>query len=67
MPVVGGADRRVPPAQGENLRTALVKRHIPVDWLYERIEGHGFYDEGNRAKLLQRVIAFLEDQIGTKP
>ncbi|HSN01371.1 MAG TPA: S9 family peptidase [Rudaea sp.] len=66
MLVVGGADRRVPPVQGENLRAGLAKRHTPVDWLYERTEGHGFYDEGNRAELLQRVVAFLDAQIGTK-
>jgi dipeptidyl aminopeptidase/acylaminoacyl peptidase len=66
MLIVGGADRRVPPVQGENLRAALSKRRIPVDWLYERTEGHGFYDEANRAELLRRVIAFLDVQIGTK-
>jgi dipeptidyl aminopeptidase/acylaminoacyl peptidase len=67
MLIVGGADRRVPPVQGENLRAALSKRHVPVDWLYERTEGHGFYDEANRTELLQRAIAFLDAWIGTKP
>jgi dipeptidyl aminopeptidase/acylaminoacyl peptidase len=67
MLIVGGADRRVPAVQGENLRAALDKRHVAVDWLYERTEGHGFYDEGNREELLRRVIAFLDGAIGKKP
>ncbi|MHB8447530.1 MAG: alpha/beta hydrolase family protein [Rudaea sp.] len=66
MLIVGGADRRVPPVQGENLHAALLKRHVEHEWLYERTEGHGFYGEGNRTELLQRVLAFLDAQIGPK-
>jgi dipeptidyl aminopeptidase/acylaminoacyl peptidase len=66
MLIVGGADRRVPPVQGENLHAALLKRHIAHEWMYERTEGHGFYDEANRTELLQRVLAFLDAQIGSK-
>ena len=67
MLIVGGADQRVPPVQAENLRAALSKRHVRAEWLYERAEGHGFYDESNRAELLQRVVAFLDAQIGHSP
>lgn len=67
MLIVGGADRRVPPVQGENLHAALLKRNIAHEWLYRRTEGHGFYDEANRTDLLQRVVAFLDAQIGSKP
>jgi dipeptidyl aminopeptidase/acylaminoacyl peptidase len=50
----------VPPVQGENLHSALDKAHIAHEWLYRRTEGHGFYDEGNIADLLTKVVAFLD-------
>mgnify|MGYP001549724190 CR=1 FL=1 len=64
MLIVGGADVRVPPVQGENLHNALDKAHVPHEWLYQRTEGHGFYDEKNIADLLTRVDAFLDRNIG---
>ncbi|MDR1990797.1 MAG: S9 family peptidase, partial [Acidobacteriaceae bacterium] len=64
MLIVGGADTRVPPEQGEGLHNALNKANIAHEWLYQRTEGHGFYDEANRADLLTRVIAFLNANIG---
>lgn len=65
MLVVGGQDQRVPPIHGENLRAAMRKRGIEPEWLYERTEGHGFYDEAHRAELFERVDAFLKANIGT--
>jgi len=64
MLIVGGEDRRVPPVQGENLHNALDKAHIQHEWLYQRTEGHGFYDEKNIADLMNRVDAFLDRNIG---
>jgi acetyl esterase/lipase len=64
MLIVGGADVRVPPVQGENLHNALDKAHVQHEWLYQRTEGHGFYDEKNIADLLTRVTAFLDRNIG---
>jgi dipeptidyl aminopeptidase/acylaminoacyl peptidase len=64
MLIVGGEDNRVPPIQGERLHAALDKAHIAHEWLYQRTEGHGFYDEGNRAELLTRIAAFLDSNIG---
>ncbi|MEO8803187.1 MAG: S9 family peptidase [Rudaea sp.] len=66
MLIVGGADKRVPPAQGENLHAALEKRHIQHEWLYQRTEGHGFYDPAHLTDLLQKVVVFLDSQIGAK-
>jgi len=65
MLIVGGADRRVPPVQGENLHSALNKAHVEHEWLYQRTEGHGFYDEKHREELLESVMAFLDRNIGT--
>jgi dipeptidyl aminopeptidase/acylaminoacyl peptidase len=64
MLIVGGEDRRVPPVQGENLHNALDKAHVQHEWLYQRTEGHGFYDEKNIADLMTRVGAFLDRNIG---
>jgi dipeptidyl aminopeptidase/acylaminoacyl peptidase len=64
MLIVGGADKRVPAVQGESLRSALNKAHIEHEWLYQRTEGHGFYDEANRRNLFAKVIAFLDRNIG---
>jgi dipeptidyl aminopeptidase/acylaminoacyl peptidase len=64
MLIVGGADQRVPPVQGENLHNALDKAHVQHEWLYQRTEGHGFYDEKNITDLLTRVTAFLDRNIG---
>ena len=66
MLIVGGADPRVPPVQGENLHAALLKRNVAHEWLYQRTEGHGFYDEANREQLLQRLVSFLDAQIGSR-
>jgi acetyl esterase/lipase len=62
--IVGGADPRVPPVQGENLHAALEKRKIPHEWIYERTEGHGFYDEKHVEQLYQKLFAFLDRNIG---
>ncbi len=64
MLIVGGADVRVPPVHGENLHNALDKAHVQHEWLYQRTEGHGFYDEKNIADLMNRVDAFLDRNIG---
>lgn len=65
MLIVGGQDRRVPPVQGQTLRSALNKAGIEHEWLYQRTEGHGFYDEGNAEDMFARIEAFLDRSIGT--
>jgi hypothetical protein len=64
MLIVGGRDTIVPPAQGENLHMALLKRGLNPVWLYKADEWHGFYDEKNIAELFQQVDAFLAANIG---
>ena len=48
----------------EHLHAALDKAHIAHEWVYQRTEGHGFYDEGNRTELLAKIAAFLDANIG---
>jgi dipeptidyl aminopeptidase/acylaminoacyl peptidase len=64
MLIVGGADTRVPAAQGEHLHDALTKKGIAHEWLYEREEGHGFYDEAHSAAMYEKIVAFLGSEIG---
>lgn len=64
MLIVGGADRRVPPAQGRNLHDALSDRKIDHEWLYRRTEGHGFYNEKFRTEMYEKMLAFLDRNIG---
>jgi dipeptidyl aminopeptidase/acylaminoacyl peptidase len=64
MLIVGGQDQRVPPVQGQTLRSALNKAHIDHEWLYQRTEGHGFYDEGNTEDMFAKIEAFLDSSVG---
>jgi dienelactone hydrolase len=64
MLVVGGRDRRVPPVQGESLHRQMLERHLAHEWLYKAEEGHGFYNEANRAELFGRIVEFLDRNIG---
>ncbi|HEY6986591.1 MAG TPA: prolyl oligopeptidase family serine peptidase, partial [Rhodanobacteraceae bacterium] len=65
MLIVGGEDQRVPPIQGERLHDALDRAHVAHEWIYQRTEGHGFYDEHNRTDLMAKMAAFLDANIGT--
>jgi dienelactone hydrolase len=64
MLIVGGADVRVPPVQAENLHNALNQRKIDHEWIYERTEGHGFYDEKHIVGMYEKILAFLDREIG---
>ncbi len=64
MLVVGGADQRVPAVQGEHLHDELNRRNIAHEWVYERAEGHGFYDVAHTTQLYEKIVAFLDTQIG---
>ena len=44
----------------------MLKRGKQVEWLYQPTEGHGFYDEANVENLYERVLAFLDRNIGAK-
>ena len=66
MLIVGGEDKRVPPIQGEHLHDALNRAHIAHEWVYQRTEGHGFYDEDHRTDLYGKIVGFLDANIGAK-
>ena len=64
MLIVGGADNRAPPVQGEGLHNALLKNKVDHEWVYERTEGHGFYTEAHTTEMFEKVVAFVDKQIG---
>ena len=64
MLIAGGADRRVPSVQGENLHNELDRRKVAHEWIYQRTEGHGFYDENHQRDLYEKMLAFLDKNIG---
>ncbi len=65
MLIVGGSDLRVPAAQGQRMHAALRDRNIEHEWLYQRNEAHGFYNESHVAEMYKSVVAFLDRNIGT--
>lgn len=64
MIVHGADDERVPVAQAKALRRALDERHYPYEWLVKDGEGHGFYKLENRVELYEKLLAFLDRNIG---
>ncbi len=57
--VHGAADRRVPIANAERMRDALLKSGKRVEWVSYADEGHGFEFDENRIDYYRRVEAFL--------
>jgi len=66
MLIVGGQDKIVPPVHGESVHNALEQRGVKHEWLYQRTEAHGFYDEKNVEDMYARMLAFLAANIGAK-
>lgn len=64
MLISGGQDERVPPAHAEAMRSALIKNNAKPEWLYQRTEGHSFYKEENLTDMFEKVIDFLDRNIG---
>lgn len=65
--VHGGEDRRVPIAHGEAMRDALKQANKSVEWLAFEREGHGVYQEENRAKFYGRLLEFLNEHTAPQP
>jgi dipeptidyl aminopeptidase/acylaminoacyl peptidase len=65
MLIAGGADARVPSVQAENLHNRLTERKVAHEWLYEGREGHGFYTAAHVAAMYDKILAFLDHNIGS--
>jgi len=55
----GGRDRRAPPAQAEAMRQALQAAGSEPLWMFQRNEGHGFYNMENRTEFYDQLLAFI--------
>jgi dipeptidyl aminopeptidase/acylaminoacyl peptidase len=64
MLIVAGSDLRVPEVQGKRMHAALRAGNIEHEWLYQRNEAHGFYNETHVAEMYRSVVAFLDRNIG---
>lgn len=62
--IYGGADRRVVPANAEEMMAAMDKAGKKYDKLYEPLEQHGYYRPDHRDELYTRMIAFFDQYIG---
>jgi dipeptidyl aminopeptidase/acylaminoacyl peptidase len=66
MLISGGEDKRVPPVHSEAMRSALSNNGQEVVWLHQSSEGHGYYKEENVTDMYEKIIAFLDQNIGAK-
>jgi dipeptidyl aminopeptidase/acylaminoacyl peptidase len=63
MLVHGGEDDRVPIEQLESLEDSLKKIDYPYKKMVMDDEGHGFYDDGHRAKYYSEMLGFLKSNL----
>ncbi|MGN6224999.1 alpha/beta hydrolase family protein [Pseudoxanthomonas sp.] len=61
----GGRDERAPLIHSEMMEKALRSANVPVQSLYYENEGHGFFVEAHRREFYTRLLAFLDQHIGT--
>lgn len=63
--LAGAEDERAPAAHTEAMRDALKRLNKPVDSVIYPGEGHGSYLLKNRLDTANRILTFLDQQIGT--
>lgn len=61
----GGRDEIAPAKGYDEMIKAIKKRGTPLETVYERNEGHGFYKLSHREKAWHDILAFLNNYIGT--
>ena len=62
----GGQDERAPIEHSERMEKALRAAGVPVETLYYRTEGHGFYVDEHRQAFYTQLLAFLDRNIGAR-
>jgi len=62
--VHGGEDFRVDVEHAYRLRDKLEELGKPYEWMLKEKEAHGFYRPENRLELYERMLAFLNTNIG---
>lgn len=64
MLIHGKSDERVPFEHAKRMRDALEEQGKEVVWLAEDFEGHGLSSDANRVLVYERILDFLEENIG---
>ena len=62
----GGQDEVAPIEHSERMEKALRAAGVPVETLYYRTEGHGFFVEEHRQAFYTQLLAFLDRNIGAR-
>ncbi len=60
----GGQDERAPIVHSQEMEKALRAAGVPVETLYFRTEGHGFYEQAHQQEFYSKLLAFLDRNIG---
>jgi dipeptidyl aminopeptidase/acylaminoacyl peptidase len=60
----GGQDERAPIAHSERMEQALRTAGVPVETLFVRTEGHGFYTQEHQRAFYEKLLDFLGRTIG---
>lgn len=60
----GGQDERAPVEHTRRMEKALKEAGVPVESLYFKSEGHGFFTEPHRREYYTRLLAFLSQHLG---
>ena len=60
----GGEDLRTPVEQTELMERRLKAAGVPVETLYKKTEGHGFYKPENQQEYYTRLLAFFNRHLG---
>lgn len=61
----GGEDQVAPIEHSQRLEKALRAAGVPVETLYYRTEGHGFFTDEHRKAFYTQLLGFLDRNIGT--
>ena len=62
--IYGGQDKRVVPANAEEMMAAMDKAGKKYEKLYEPLEQHGYYRPDHRDELYTRMLGFFDHYIG---
>lgn len=60
----GGEDQTAPIEHSKRMEAALKAAGVPVETLYYRTEGHGFYTTEHQRAFYTQLLAFLDRNIG---
>lgn len=60
----GREDQRAPVVHTQRMEAALKQAGTPVEALYYKAEGHGFYSPANQRDYYTRLLAFLSRSLG---